>query len=276
MTLNGAAQRARAETTSEPGALVGEGDPSPIDVAGASPAVLAIHGYGATPLEVQLVTDVAAGLGLRAHAPLLPGHGTHAKDLVRTDFGQWSQAVEQAFDDLAGSNGSVIVVGISLGSLLAAHLALVRPERMLGLGMLSNATRLSPLTAALPLHLVERLRIRDFWVPKNGADIADPVARATQLTYNVQPVYGGIEVMNAGARIERLLPRISRPAFVAHGLHDHVCPVENAQRVANGLASREKTVLILPRSRHIVTRDFDRTLLAGELRDFIATLAGMR
>ena len=44
------------------GRLLGEGDPSAIVVDSAMPGragVLALHGFAGTPLEVQLVTDVA-------------------------------------------------------------------------------------------------------------------------------------------------------------------------------------------------------------------------
>lgn len=251
------------------GALVGVGSPAPLDVVGAEPAVLALHGFGGTPLEVALVVDLARELGLRAHAPLLPGHGTHASDLARTGWNDWVRAAENAFEKVAQGGSSVIVIGLSLGSLLAAHLAATRPERVRALGMLANATRLTTITTAWPLRLVETLGLRDFSVPKVGADIADPYARATHLTYGLQPVHSAIEVMRAGERIESSLWKITCPAFIAHGRSDHVCPVENAERVAKKLGSRSKTVLILPRSFHIVTRDYDRETLKRELSRFI-------
>lgn len=251
---------------------MGVGSPLPLDAVGAEPSVLALHGFGGTPLEVALVVSVAKDIGLRAHAPLLPGHGTHARDLARTGWSDWVRGAEEAFDRVS-RGGPVIVVGLSLGSLLAAHLAATRPELVRGLGMLANATRLSPLTTAFPLRLVEGLKIPDFSLPKTGADIADPEARATHLTYGLQPVHSAIEVMRAGERIESLLWKITCPAFIAHGRDDHVCPVGNAARVGRKLGSRDKTVLILPRSFHIVTRDHDRDTLGRELARFVRRIA---
>src|SRR5687768_313162 len=91
------------------GALKGPGDPSPIRVAGKAPGVLAIHGFGGTPLEIALVTDVARNLGLAALAPLLPGHGTHADDLSRARLDDWTKAAEAALDELAPSGEPAIV-----------------------------------------------------------------------------------------------------------------------------------------------------------------------
>jgi carboxylesterase len=251
------------------GALMGVGSPSPIEVVGGDPAVLALHGFGGTPLEIALVAEVAEALGLRALAPLLPGHGTHASDLARTGFSDWRRGAEQAFDALARRGSPVIVVGLSLGSLLAAHLAVVRPRSVCAIGMLANATRLAAPFPDWALRAVELFKLPDFSIPKAGADIADPEARATHLTYGLQPVHAALEVRRAGANVEKILPKITVPAFIAHGQEDRVCPVANAERVRRKLGSADKRVLILPRSHHIVTRDYDRELLRVELRRFI-------
>jgi carboxylesterase len=254
-------------------ALMGEGDPSPIEVAGGTPAVLAFHGFGGTPLEIALVVDVAKALGLRAKAPLLPGHGTNTRDLAHTSWKDWSAAANRALDELEKPGSPVIVIGLSLGSLLAAHLAATRPKDVLALGMLATATRLTPLTTAWPLRLIEKLRLPDFGIPKAGADIQDPKARANHLTYGLQRVWGAIEVMRAGARVEKILGDVHCPTFIAHGRLDHVCPVANAERVAKELGSTDKTVVILERSAHIITRDYDRETLRRELQGFVGRVA---
>jgi carboxylesterase len=236
--------------------------------------VLAIHGFGGTPFEVDLVVEVARSLGLRAHAPLLPGHGTHARDLARTGWKEWLSGAGAALDSVVRPGSPAIVFGLSLGSLLAAHLASTRPGDVRALGMLANATRLTSPFPDWPLRLVDRLGIRDFSLAKASADIGDPAARATHATYGLSPVHSAIEVLRAGERVEALLPGIRQPTFIAHGSRDVVCPVANAHRVAARLGSADKTVVILPRSHHIVTRDYDRELLRGEMSRFIERVKG--
>jgi pimeloyl-ACP methyl ester carboxylesterase len=124
------------------------------------------------------------------------------------------------------------VAGLSLGSLLAAHLAAERPGDVLALAMLANATRLSAPFTDWPLRIIDRLHIPDFSLPKAGADIADPEMRATHLTYDLQPIHAAIEVLRAGERTEALLDKIHCPAFIAHGRHDHapLSPTPTASR----------------------------------------------
>jgi carboxylesterase len=255
------------------GGLMGVGEPSPLRISGAKPPVLALHGFGGTPLEVSLVVEVAESLGLGAYAPLLPGHGTHASELAKTVYADWLRGAEAALDELVGSGGPAIVVGLSLGSLLAAELAATRPRDVRALGMLANATRLMAPFPDWALRAVDALKVPDFSIPKVGADIADPEARATHLTSGLQPVHAAVEVLRAGERVERMLPRVTQPVFIAHGQGDHVCPVANAERVRKKLGSADKRVLVLPRSWHIITRDYDREVLRVELRRFIERVA---
>src|SRR5882724_7024943 len=96
----------------DPGALMGEGSPAPLQVSGEPPAVLALHGFGGTPLEIALVVEVAQELGLRAVAPLLPGHGTHTRELVHTNYNDWLRAANVTLDSLVRPGSKAIVVGL--------------------------------------------------------------------------------------------------------------------------------------------------------------------
>jgi carboxylesterase len=253
--------------SSRSGGLTGEGDPSPIRIPGRAPAVLALHGFGGTPLEIELVVDVARELGLAAYAPLLPGHGTHVSDLANTRFSDWERAAERAFDELGQK--PVIVAGLSMGSLLAARLAARRSDQTLGLLMLANALWLTAPFPAWALSAIGALKIRDFCVPKPAADIADPVARRTHLTYSAQPVHAAIDLQRAAVGVRADLARVRCPTLIAHGARDRVCPVSNAARALDLIGGGDKRVVVLPRSRHIITRDVERVQLRHEVRGFL-------
>jgi len=241
-----------------------------LEVAGAEPSVLALHGFGATPEEVLIVVEVARELGLRALAPLLPGHGQSVYALAQSRWADWRRGAERALDELV-RRGPVLVVGSSMGSLLALELALDRPDDVLALGVLSSPIRLRWPFPSLGLQLVAALGVPDFALPKAGVDIRDAVLRRSQVTYDAQPAYAGNELRLAGRRIEARLGEIRCPAFIAHGQRDHVCPVSNARRVYAGLGTPpwEKELLLLPRSYHIITRDIERGRLRAHLHRFL-------
>ncbi len=254
------------------GRLVGSGDATPRWLPGSAPRVLALHGFGGTPREMELVLDAAAATGLGGAAPLLPGHGTVASELAATGWSDWYGAAESALLELTENGTAAIVVGLSLGSLLASHLAAFLPRRVAGLGLLGNACWLARPTD-LVLRAVSSFRLPDVSIPKFGSDIADDDARRDHLTYDVQPWHAALHVHRAGVRTRALLPRLRMPVFIAHGARDRVCPPANARRVARLLPPPHPTPLMLPRSRHVITRDLDRAQLRGRLAEFFNRVA---
>jgi len=245
--------------------------PDPICISGRAPGVVAFHGFGGTTREIELAATVAGELGLSALARTLPGHGSHAKDLARTRFADWVAGAESAYRELA-AQGPVIAVGLSMGSLLAAELAIAHPDRVQGLVLLANAAWLRPpLTFALRAGAA--LRLPDFLMKKGGSDISDPEARQTQIAYTADPVHAAIDLERSARELRARLKQVRCPTLILHGARDRVCPVENAWRVATLLGTRDVRVVILPRSQHIITRDVERKDVARELRDFYTRIA---
>lgn len=69
------------------------------------------------PLEEHLKSR-----GFETRLPLLPGHGEAAKRPSELTRARWKSAVEQAYLELSRGGRSVIVIGFSMGGLLAANL----------------------------------------------------------------------------------------------------------------------------------------------------------
>jgi carboxylesterase len=187
-------------------------------------------------------------------------------------FADWLNAAEQRFLSLA-ERGPVVVAGLSMGALLAFHLAAQHPDKTAGVVAMSNAVWLKSPWPVWPMKLVERLRLPDFWMSKSGSDLGDREQRALHLTYNAQPVRAAISLMRAGEAFSEELHRVKAPTLILHGALDAVTPVSNAWRVAVRLGTVDKRVVILPRSRHILTRDVERDVVRRELAQFLGRLS---
>ncbi len=260
----------KSAAKSDVGALNGA-LPKPIRLAGRAPGVVAFHGFGGTSREVELCTEVAGELGLAALAESLPGHGSHARDLAKTRFADWTSGADRAYAELA-SAGPVIAAGLSLGALMAAHVAISHPERVAGLVMLANAAWLRP-ALGFALRAGGVLRIPDFLMRKGSSDIADLEARKSQISYTADPVHAAIDLERSGRLLRERLGQVRCPTLIIHGALDRICPVGNAWRVAQLLGTNDVRVVILPRSHHIITRDVERADVARELRDFYTRIA---
>ncbi len=262
----------RPSTWRNRGNLAGPGSPDARYVSGRAPSLLAIHGFGGTPRDVDLLVDIAAQMGLGATAPLLLGHGTHVKDLISTRYEDWVNAARVEFERLR-AQGEVIVAGLSLGAVIAARLA--SESRPAGLVLLANAFWLNSPYPARYLAIAERLHLPShWWVPKLAPDIDDPVRRQEHLGYDAQLISAAIEVYRAGRDNRIRIGAITCPTLVIHGQLDKVCPVGNAQRVVDALGTKDARCVILPNSGHILTRDRERELVSRECKAFLARLVG--
>lgn len=255
-----------ASLASFPGAL-------PLRREGRRPAVLCIHGYGGVPQEVSLGVEAATAVGLASVAPLLRGHGTFPRDTAELRFEDWLDGVRVEFDRLR-AEGPVVLLGLSLGSLLATALYLEAPGDVLGLVLLSSAFKLSSPMPGLALDWADRLRVPDFGMPKTGGpDLSDPVASESHLSYLIQPTHAAISLLRAGERLQKELHRIHCPTLLLHGARDRVCPVAGAWEAAAEMTDADVRVIVFPRSHHILTRDIESREVGREIEQFLRSRA---
>src|SRR5512139_2066770 len=112
------------------------GDPAPFDLPGrpgGGDAALLLHGLTGTPFELRPVADRLARAGVRCLAPLLPGHeGPEA--LARTTWHDWLRGGREAVGAV-GDTRRTLVVGSSMGALVACALAAENPGRVDGIAL---------------------------------------------------------------------------------------------------------------------------------------------
>lgn len=113
-----------------------EKQPSLLDdivIPGNKVGVLLVHGFGGTPMEFSPMARALARTGYTVHCPMIPGmaDGTDISNL--SEWAHWYEYAEKAFDTLSQKCDTVLVGGLSMGSLLAARLAAEKAEKVRGL-----------------------------------------------------------------------------------------------------------------------------------------------
>ncbi|MFN4071746.1 MAG: alpha/beta hydrolase, partial [Thermus caldifontis] len=91
--------------------------------------LLLLHGFTSHPvLTLGPLPQVLREAGFTVVQPALPGHGTRPEDLLRVRWQDWLAVAQEAYQKLPEPRG---VVGLSMGALLAAHLAAENPTQAL-------------------------------------------------------------------------------------------------------------------------------------------------
>jgi carboxylesterase len=241
----------------DPFDLVGDGDVG----------VVAIHGFTGSPYEMRYLGEALSRAGIAARGLLLPGHGTTIDDLARIRWQDWADAVEREVDAMSRTARRVVVVGQSLGGLLALHVAAQRSE-LAAVATLAAPLWLHGLTGRIAGWLTGSLGQRIRRIPKlGGSDVRDKRVRAENPSYPAIPTRALGELLAFMRVVDAELPAVAPPVLVIHARRDHTAPVACAARIAE--RTRARRLRILPRSYHLIAVDVERDIVAAEVIAFI-------
>jgi len=235
--------------------------------------LLAIHGFSGSPSELSFLVDRVREAGYPVRVPLLPGHGTTPSDLQSRTFDDWLACGRSELKRALEDADKVVVLGFSMGSLVALSLACDESTRndVAALVVMGCAVELSPpLRAAFGIVQKTKLRLPDAYMPKPlGPDIRDKTLVGSIQDYDRHPVRAAMEVYRAG---RALLPRLSNvtcPTLVLHGERDRVCSVRGARELASQLGTRDVRIRTYARSAHMLAMDYDRDEVAADVLSFL-------
>lgn len=237
----------------------------------AATGLLAIHGFTGSPASMTPMARRANEAGHPVSVPRLPGHGTTVAEMAGTRYADWVGRALEAHDALADRCERVVVAGLSMGGAIAIDIASQRPVAGLvtvNAAVLDREGVLVRLTGLLR-PLLDRTGLA---VPRQLAelppnDIARPDAR--EVAYDKVPVAAGMSLTDQMPRLRAALPRITCPAVVAWSPQDHSVPPENSATILELLGSQDVTTLVMERSYHVATLDWDAELLEDAVLDLL-------
>jgi len=240
--------------------------------AGQGVSVLLIHGLTGTPYEMRYLGERLAARGLRVRGIKVAGHAGEPWELGLTSYDNWYESAVRGFEELRAYGDPIVVVGLSMGALLAARLAADQRDSVAGLVMLSpsfflpTSTMIAVKIAALLGSLAEKVYLYN----PAGSDIHDAAAREIHPSARLMPLMAPIRLLELSAIVKPRLAQITQPALVIHAIHDHTCPIrKNVDFVMKHLGSTEKRAIELEDSYHVITVDSEKDRVANEVIEFV-------
>lgn len=220
--------------------------------------------------------DALAARGFPVRGPRLAGHGTDVADLAGTRWTDWYASVDRELASFARDVQRIAIVGLSMGGLLALHLAAQEPARVTGLALLATPiliadarARFLPTVARVP-PLWRWLDRRVGPLPKpHGPDITDATVRAASPSYRATPLAAVLELMRLQAVVRAELPGIAQPVLLLHGRQDRSVPLVNFEMLRSDLGRHVVGAHVLERSGHVITVDVERDEVARLVADFL-------
>ncbi len=253
-----------------------------------STGILLIHGLGGTPVELRVVAIGLARHGFTVHCPQLAGHCGSYQELRATGWRDWYRSVEAAHERLLGSCDRVIVGGLSMGAILALHLAAQRPSEVAGMALFAPTLKLDGW--GIPWYnrlfaLVTQKWFADLcpFTERAPYGIKDPRVRAlvaaaihsgdsSQVGQLSNPGSVMLEMRWLINEVKREIPHIAQPALILHPRDDDRASLGNAFHLQRHLLGPVETC-VLEDCYHVITLDRQRQIVVDRTALFAARLS---
>lgn len=236
---------------------------------GSDTAVLMIHGIVGSPDHfLPLLPLVPQNWSV--YTLLLDGHGSSVKDFAHTSMEKWERQTAERIDNLCRRYQNVILVGHSMGTLLAIDGALAHPDKVKALILLAAPLKIRMLPSAA------RNSLRVVWgrVPEN-----DPVAVAAQGAFSITPDKNLThyipwlpryrELFQKAGQTRKKLGGLQSPCFAFQSDKDELVAPGAAR-----LLQKEPRITLyrLPHSRHFYYTEEDLCFLQEKFSEICAKI----
>lgn len=248
---------------------------------------LLIHGLGGTPVELRIVAGGLARAGYTVSCPQLAGHCGSFDELKTTRWHDWYESVENALARLRRECDHIVVGGLSMGAVLALHVAAQYPTGVHGAALFAPTLTLDgwgiPWYARL-FRLVPSRRLADMieFREREPFGVKDPRVRSL-VTAAIQsgdssqagqlstPGSSMLELRWLVDQVRAELPRIKQPVLIVHPREDDRASIRNAFYLQQRLGGTVDMV-VLDDSYHIVTMDRQRHIVIDRCAAFARRL----
>lgn len=223
--------------------------------------------------------EALARAGVRAVGPLLPGHGTRPEDLELVSRGDLVGAARAALRELQGAR-RILVCGLSMGALLALHLAAEADPslRIDALALLAPAiefagkswlfTQVVGRLPRLPMKLLVSKGGRDIQARRVLGPQTANRAGGEDGAYSAVPVRWGRELRLLSEEALALAPRVQVPTLILHGARDQTAAPSGARRLAGALGGFDLTLHVYAKSGHVLPLDVDSEAVSAAVVGF--------
>jgi len=211
--------------------------------------ILIIHGFAGKREEMKPLYNFLIEKGYKVELPLLPGHEGTKKELSGVNYKDWLTSVELSFLELSKKCDEIIIIGFSMGGLLAANLWNYKIS-----GLITVNTPIyywNPVIIAKNLFNNFKLYFKKYFIASTDKSIS-ALLEFQKLLSNTKPMFENIKCRT----------------MVIQTLDDDTVYHKSADYIYNKVCAN-KSIVKIPTGGHLVFQSGSYKQVCEEIEQFI-------
>ena len=235
--------------------------------------VLIFHGFTDRLDSIQIIESAVAALEVPVRAPVLRGHEAGSPEALRgVTWQDWVADAESALEELLRETDKAIVIGYSLGALVALTLAAEYPQDIDSIVLAAAPVQIkSPLAPGGPLHFLVALitpLVRKWDTPPVYVD-TERIKYHT--SYPWAPMDSIASLLDFSVVVRNRLSEVSVPALILQSHNDSTATPKSANIIYDTIStpSNEKEIVWFEKTEHEMFRDLEREAVTKTIVDYV-------
>ncbi|MDP2906604.1 MAG: alpha/beta hydrolase [Nanoarchaeota archaeon] len=212
--------------------------------------IVMFHGLTATPYQVRELGDFLYSKGIANFGARIAGHSTQKSDLAKTTREEWLRSSRNAYEEFHKVHPKTIVLGFSLGGLLALNVANeYKPKGLI--------------TLATPY----KLNMKGNFLSMIGFHKKHP---DDMISYPGSiPFKSKYELIKLIKETHEAIEGVECPILIVQGTADRRVSNDSPRKIYDQVKSKDKALLILDGEQHIVLKGKYKNQVFDNIYEFI-------
>ena len=226
--------------------------------------VLLLHGFTSSLDCVSGLVPFIEKENMLCRMPILRGHGTTYRDLRGVGNREWYADAERTLIDLWNEVDRIVVVGLSMGGLLALELGMKHADKIAGVVTVAASLKLADPLAGLSPIISRFVRYWPSPDPYNDKELAKKSTNYKKFaTDSFSSLYAYSKL------IADRLPELHVPIRIIQTKGDKIVDPESANIIYEKVSSQIREIIWFNKSGHEMMRDMEAQEVFEQIMQFV-------